>query len=173
VDTATLNTLNEDVIINFEFDSLVDGCVLGLKHAFKFLSLDIGSGETVKEHTALAFGLLGGIINKTNDYLIGNKLAAVHNFLSLLAKLGALRNSVSQHISSCKVAETQLISYARSLSTLSGSRRSNEHDVLLGFGLADFSSLNLSKDILKLEVSKVSHLLLLLFCLNKNKSLIN
>ena len=47
MDTATLNTLDEDVIINFEFDSLVDGSVLGLKHALEFLSLDIGSGETV------------------------------------------------------------------------------------------------------------------------------
>ena len=169
MDTATLNTLDEDVIINFEFDSLVDGSVLGLKHALEFLSLDIGSGETVKEHSALAFGLLGGIINETNDYLIGNKLTAVHNFLSLLAKFGALRNSVSQHISSGEVAETQLISDARSLSTLSGSWGSNEHDVLLRFALADFSSLNLSKDILKLEVSKVSHLLL--FCINKNKSI--
>jgi hypothetical protein len=164
VDTATLNTLNKDVIIDLEFNSLVDGCVLGLKHAFEFLSLDIGSGETIKEHSALALGLLGGILNETNNYLIGNKFTAVHNFLSLLAKLSALRNSVSQHISGSEVAETQLISDARGLSTLSGSWGSNEHDVLLGFVLADFSSLNLSKEVLKLEVSKVSHSLL--FCKN-------
>ena len=164
MDTATLNTLNKDVIIDLEFNSLVDGSVLGLKHAFEFLSLDIGSGETVKEHSALALGLLGSILNETNNYLIGDKLTAVHNCLSLLAKLGALRNSVSQHISGGEVAETQLISDARSLSTLSGSWGSNEHDVLLGFVLADFSSLKLSKEVLKLEVSKVGHLLI--FCKN-------
>jgi len=72
VDTATLNTLNKDVIIDLEFNSLVDGSVLGLKHAFEFLGLDIGSGETVKEHSALALGLLGGILNETNDDLIGD-----------------------------------------------------------------------------------------------------
>ena len=164
MDTATLNTLNKDVIIDLEFNCLVDGSVLGLKHAFEFLSLDIGPRETVKEHSALALGLLGGILNETNDDLIRNELTAVHNFLSLLAKLGALRNSVSQHISGGEVAETQLISDARSLSTLSGSWGSNEHDVLLGFVLADFSSLKLSKEVLKLEVSKVGHLLI--FCKN-------
>ena len=164
MDTATLNTLYEDVIINLEFNSLVDGRVLGLKHAFELLSLDIGSGETVKEHSAITLGLLGGILNETNDDLIGNKLTSVHNFLSLLAKLCALRNSVSQHISSGEVAETQLISDTRSLSTLSGSWGSNEHDVLLGLVLADFSPLNLRKEVLKVEVSKVSHLLL--YCIN-------
>jgi hypothetical protein len=128
VDTATLNTINEDVIINFEFNSLVDGCVLGVKHAFKFIRLDIGSGETVKEHTALAFGLLGGIINETNDYLIGNKLTAVHNFLSLLSKLGAFSNSITEHVTCGQVADAKIVLDGRALSSLAGAWGSKQDE---------------------------------------------
>ena len=95
VDTTALNTLNKDIVIDLELNSLVNDCLLLLEHAIELLSLDSGSWETVKEHSALTLGLLRGILNQTNNELIGNEFTTVHNLLSLLAELCALSNSIS------------------------------------------------------------------------------
>ena len=79
VNAATLNSLNKNVIVDLELNSLVDLLATRAEHAVELLSLNSGSGEAVKQESSLALGVLGGIVNESNNNLVRNELTSVHN----------------------------------------------------------------------------------------------
>jgi hypothetical protein len=58
------------------------------------------------------------------------------------------------------VAEAKLITDTRSLGALARSRGPNKDNVLSGLGRTDLSSVDLCEQVLKLETSEGSHLLI-------------
>ena len=104
VDTTTLNSLDQNTLIDVEFEDAIDVHFVLFEHQVKFLSLSGGPGETVKKDASLAFGVFQVVCNQANDELIWNQLAGFHQALCFLSELRACGNSVTEHVAGGQVA---------------------------------------------------------------------
>ena len=95
MDPATLNSLNEHLLVNLEINDTIDVHSFGREHLVKLLSLCDSTGEAIKENTSLTLGIAQVIADETDDELVGDEFAALHNSVSLLSKVSASFDSVT------------------------------------------------------------------------------
>ena len=62
------------------------------------LSLDDGAGEAVEDEAVLALWLDEVFLDEVDEDFVGNKLACIHDWLGLLADVGASSNSGAEEI---------------------------------------------------------------------------
>jgi hypothetical protein len=89
------------------------------------------AGEAI-EQKAFAGVLLGDAqSDHAEDHLVGHQLSGVHVLLRLLPHLGALRYLGPQHVAGGDVCEREVGLQALGLSTLAGTRRTEQDEVRL------------------------------------------
>ena len=158
VDSSSLDSLNEYIVINLELNNLVDFLSGRFEHGIELLGLDGGSWETVEEHASLALWLIHLLLEKVDDKFVTHEISPSHDILGLLSKLSSFGNSISKEISSGQMADAKLILDNWSLSSLSGTWWAHHDDVHCWLGHAHGSSLDFGEKVVKLCVSKVRHL---------------
>ena len=172
MDAATNDTLGQLLLVNLEFEDLVNANLSLLEHGIELLSLGNVSWEAIEEDSTLALWIAQVVANETNDELIWHKLTSLHDSISLLAQLGALLDSLTEHVSRGQVADAEIVSDLGSLGSLARAWGSN-HDNVGGWALgALISSLDLAEEIVKADVSQIHFYLLsphknLVFICNK------
>ena len=155
MDATSLDSLSEHVLVHVELENAVDIHVLALEHRVELLGLSHSSGEAVEKDASLALGLAQVVLDKTNDEVVGDELAALHDAISLFAELGASSYCVTEHVASCEMADAEVVSDLGALGSLTGAGGS-DHDHIHGRALgALVPALDLGEKVLKANAAKI------------------
>ena len=155
MDATALDSLSKHVFVNGKFKNAVNVHVLALEHIVELLSLSNSAGESVKKDASFTLWVAHVIFDKTNDEVVRHEIATLHNGVSLLAKLSACSDGVTQHVASGEMADAKVILDLGALGSLTGAGGSN-HDNVHGWALgALISALDLREEIVKANVAKV------------------
>lgn len=155
VNPSTLDSLNEDLVINFEFNDLVDLAAGLAEHLVELLSLYHSSRESIQKHALLAFWLVHGSLDKAQNDFVADKFTLSEDVLHLEAHGGAARNIVTDKVAGCSVANTKLVLDDGALGALTSSRWSDHDDVHVWNSHALGSSLDFGEQVVKLHVSQI------------------
>jgi hypothetical protein len=85
VDSASFNSISEDLFINLKVEDFVDSLVARSHQIFKGFGLSSSSGESIEQNSTFAHGLVHVIVDKSNYDLIGYKFSRIYNRFGLLS----------------------------------------------------------------------------------------
>ena len=130
VHAATGQAGDDFFVGNGDFQHAVD-VDAGFNQRF---SLRDGARETVEQETLGAIVLGDALFDQTDDQIVGDQAASIHDFLDLLAKLGAGLDRCAQHVAGGDLRNAEALADELGLCTLAcpwGAQQDNSHDVLL------------------------------------------
>mmetsp|Transcript_19530 Transcript_19530/g.30138 ORF Transcript_19530/g.30138 Transcript_19530/m.30138 type:complete len:245 (-) Transcript_19530:139-873(-) len=121
VSPAANNTFDKDLIGNIEEDEAISRNT-GLGES---VGLSRSARKSIKKPSLfLAIFLVQSVFHNSNDNLIGDKLATVHELLGFLSDIRTSCNSCTKHVTSTKVHDTKVILDHFTLGSLSTCRGS-------------------------------------------------
>ncbi len=158
MDAATLDSLGKHALVHVEFENAVNVHFLVLEHSVELLSLSDSAREAVEEDASLTLRVAQVVLDETNNEIVGDKLTTLHDTVSLLSKLGASSNSVTEHVAGSEMADAKIVLDFGALGSLSGAGGSNHDHVHSGAFGALVAALDLGKEVVKVDGAKI-HLL--------------
>jgi len=121
VDTAAGDALDKNLVVNLEVDNVIDLLALLGKNLVEHLGLLHVAGESIEEETLGTGRGVDVLLDETDDKVIIDELASLHDALSLEAERGASSDSLAEHVTGSQVAGTVVEAELGALGTLATS----------------------------------------------------
>ena len=126
---AANDTINQRILINNQFNDMVERAVAGRKEAIQKRNLRCRAGIAVEDQT---FGRRDGVHMFAEDFrhkLIRKQLPRFHDFVSHFANVGSGFDSRAQNVASRQLHHAIFLDEKRGLSSLACTRRSQKDDI--------------------------------------------
>ena len=129
VDPTPFDSFPEGFLIDFELKHFVDVHLLRGEHLIKLFGLGYGPREAVKKDATFALGVAQVVLDQSDDELVGDELATLHDSVSLLAKLSSSSDGITEHVSCRQVANAEVVFDFGALGTLARTGWSNHNNI--------------------------------------------
>jgi len=157
MNTTAFDSFGEHFFVDFELKHSVDLSVVLGEHAVELLGLDLGSWETVEENTTFTLWLLQVVLDESNDKVIWDEIATLHDSVGCFSKLSSRLDGSAEHVAGGEMADAEIVSDFWALGTLARSWGSNHDDVHGWFLSAFVSAFDLTEEVFVANVAEVLH----------------